>query len=58
MFGFHLLFLPLLAGWSYAQAIVNGQIWTPGIVLVDAPQPNTPLGGGELFHTVLFDLSI
>lgn len=30
-----------------AQQIVNGQIYTPGIAIVDAPQPNTPLGGGE-----------
>jgi len=31
-----------------AQQIVNGQIYTPGIALVDAPQPNTPLGGAYL----------
>lgn len=31
-----------------AQQIVNGQIYTPGIALVDAPQPNTPLGGDFL----------
>lgn len=31
----------------YSQEIVNGQIYTPGIAIVDAPQPNTPLGGGE-----------
>lgn len=30
-----------------AQQIVNGQIFTPGIAIIDAPQPNTPLGGGE-----------
>lgn len=30
-----------------AQQIVNGQIYTPGIAIVDAPQPNTPLGGGK-----------
>lgn len=29
-----------------AQSIINGQIFTPGIAIVDAPQPNTPLGGG------------
>jgi len=34
-------------GCSYAQAIVNGQIFTPGIAIVNAPQPNTPLGGGK-----------
>ncbi|EPE26225.1 hypothetical protein GLAREA_02137 [Glarea lozoyensis ATCC 20868] len=52
MFKLHLLLLPLLVGWSKAQAVVNGQIWTPGIVLVDAPQPNTPLGGDKL-HVAL-----
>ncbi|KAG9231131.1 hypothetical protein BJ875DRAFT_129464 [Amylocarpus encephaloides] len=35
-----------------AQAIVNGQIYTPGIAIVDAPQPNTPLGGDTL-HVAL-----
>ncbi|KFY15766.1 hypothetical protein V492_01765 [Pseudogymnoascus sp. VKM F-4246] len=25
--------------------IINGQIFTPGLAIVDAPQPNTPLGG-------------
>ncbi|QSZ33843.1 hypothetical protein DSL72_005416 [Monilinia vaccinii-corymbosi] len=36
----------------YSQEIVNGQIYTPGIVIVDAPQPNTPLGGDSL-HVAL-----
>jgi len=31
-----------------AQQIINGQIFTPGIVIVDAPQPNTPMGGGMI----------
>lgn len=31
-----------------AQQIINGQIYTPGIAIVDAPQPNTPLGGDYL----------
>jgi hypothetical protein len=26
--------------------IINGQIFTPGLAIIDAPQPNTPLGGG------------
>lgn len=26
--------------------ISNGQIFTPGFVVVDSPQPDTPLGGG------------
>ncbi|KFY04649.1 hypothetical protein O988_00641 [Pseudogymnoascus sp. VKM F-3808] len=28
--------------------IINGQIFTPGLAIVDAPQPNTPLGGETL----------
>jgi hypothetical protein len=28
--------------------IVGGQIYTPGLAIVDAPQPFTPLGGGKL----------
>ncbi|CZT47889.1 uncharacterized protein RSE6_08512 [Rhynchosporium secalis] len=31
-----------------AQEIVNGQISTPGIAIIDSPQPNTPLGGDTL----------
>jgi hypothetical protein len=41
------LCLAMLARCLNAQQIVNGQIYTPGIAIVDAPQPNTPLGGGE-----------
>jgi len=26
--------------------VANGQIFTPGFAIVDAPQPGTPLGGG------------
>ncbi|KAF5665971.1 wd40 repeat protein [Fusarium heterosporum] len=37
----------LLAGQSLTEnfTISNGQIFTPGFVVLDAPQPNTPLGG-------------
>ncbi|KAF9894094.1 hypothetical protein FE257_009067 [Aspergillus nanangensis] len=28
--------------------VVNGQIFTPGLAIIDAPQPNTPLGGDTL----------
>lgn len=28
--------------------VVNGQIYTPGLAIVDAPQPFTPLGGGRI----------
>jgi hypothetical protein len=27
--------------------IIGGQIFTPGLAIVDAPQPNTPLGGSK-----------
>ena len=27
--------------------VINGQVFTPGLVVVDAPQPFTPLGGGK-----------
>jgi len=39
-----------LAGRSLADnfTISNGQIFTPGFVVLDAPQPYTPLGGGRL----------
>ncbi|KAG0650627.1 hypothetical protein D0Z07_2218 [Hyphodiscus hymeniophilus] len=48
MFCYHeILALSLLGRAVTAQQIVNGQIYTPGIAIVDAPQPNTPLGGGE-----------
>jgi len=40
------LALSLLLTPLKAQDIINGQIFTPGIVIVDAPQPNTPMGGG------------
>ena len=26
--------------------IVNGQIYTPGLAIIDSPQPFTPEGGG------------
>jgi hypothetical protein len=40
----------LLAGQSLADnfTISNGQIFTPGFVVLDAPQPYTPLGGDTL----------
>jgi hypothetical protein len=40
----------LLAGRALGLnfTISNGQIFTPGFVVLDAPQPNTPLGGGKL----------
>jgi hypothetical protein len=45
--------LALLARCLNAQQIVNGQIFTPGIAIVDAPQPNTPLGGGESLNQII-----
>ncbi|PQE27439.1 short-chain dehydrogenase protein [Rutstroemia sp. NJR-2017a BVV2] len=44
-----LLFVCFYIQGIYSQEIVNGQIYTPGIAIVDAPQPNTPLGGGKSF---------
>ncbi|KAL4730451.1 hypothetical protein ACLX1H_002487 [Fusarium chlamydosporum] len=40
----------VLAGRSLADnfTISNGQIFTPGFVVLDAPQPYTPLGGDKL----------
>lgn len=40
--------LVLFAASGTAQnfTIANGQIFTPGLVILDAPQPGTPLGGG------------
>ncbi|KAH6998082.1 hypothetical protein BKA56DRAFT_566797 [Ilyonectria sp. MPI-CAGE-AT-0026] len=40
----------LLVQQTLAQSftISNGQIFTPGFVVLDAPQPNTPLGGDTL----------
>ena len=46
------MLIPLIFALSWlvrpmqAQEIINGQIFTPGIVIVDSPQPNTPMGGG------------
>ncbi|KFZ24365.1 hypothetical protein V502_01159 [Pseudogymnoascus sp. VKM F-4520 (FW-2644)] len=37
----------MLAATAHGEnfTIINGQIFTPGLAIVDAPQPNTPLGG-------------
>jgi len=48
MFGIGILAFGLLTRGLHAQQVVNGQIFTPGIAIVDAPQPNTPLGGDNL----------
>jgi hypothetical protein len=45
--------LSLLAEAVNAQQLANGQIYTPGIAIVDAPQPNTPLGGGKSISPAL-----
>lgn len=39
----------MLAATTHGEnfTIINGQIFTPGLAIVDAPQPNTPLGGGK-----------
>jgi len=43
-----LLRFPLLLGSARALdfVVAGGQIFTPGLAVVDAPQPGTPLGGG------------
>lgn len=46
------LVLTLLARSGLAQTGLNfvvagGQIFTPGLAILDAPQPGTPLGGGS-----------
>ncbi|KAE8154121.1 hypothetical protein BDV25DRAFT_167822 [Aspergillus avenaceus] len=38
-----------------ALTVFNGQIYTPGLAIIDAPQPNTPLGGDTL--QVAIDIS-
>jgi hypothetical protein len=35
--------------------IINGQIYTPGLAIVDAPQPFTPEGGGMYSSPILID---
>jgi hypothetical protein len=36
-----------------AFTVVNGQIYTPGLAIVDAPQPSTPLGGGKSHYLII-----
>jgi len=38
--------------------IINGQIFTPGLAIVNAPQPNTPLGGGMVSISFFFAHSL
>ncbi|KAK6541367.1 hypothetical protein TWF694_007180 [Orbilia ellipsospora] len=40
--------IPRLSYAARSFLIVNGQIYTPGLAIVDAPQPFTPLGGTTL----------
>ena len=46
----------LLVRCAVAQQIINGQIFTPGIAIVDSPQPNTPEGGGQSSSSVIMAL--
>jgi hypothetical protein len=48
VFALFLLVGSLNATLNEVFTIIGGQIFTPGIVIVDAPQPNTPLGGDFL----------
>ena len=45
-----------LAACVAAQSFVisNGQIYTPGFAIVDAPQPGTPEGGGMIDRLMIF----
>jgi hypothetical protein len=36
--------------------IIGGQIFTPGLAIVDAPQPFTPLGGGMSYMNSYIEL--
>ncbi|KAK2020263.1 hypothetical protein LZ32DRAFT_612581 [Colletotrichum eremochloae] len=47
-----LLYLFAAPGSAQTFTIANGQIFTPGLVILDAPQPGTPLGGENL-HVAL-----
>ncbi|KAK1600362.1 uncharacterized protein LY79DRAFT_16717 [Colletotrichum navitas] len=47
-----LLYLFAASGSAQTFTIANGQIFTPGLVILDAPQPGTPLGGDNL-HVAL-----
>ncbi|KAK2028698.1 hypothetical protein LX32DRAFT_389548 [Colletotrichum zoysiae] len=47
-----LLCLFAASGSAQSFTIANGQIFTPGLVILDAPQPGTPLGGDNL-HVAL-----
>ncbi|KAK2002251.1 hypothetical protein LX36DRAFT_707988 [Colletotrichum falcatum] len=47
-----LLCLFAASGSAQTFTIANGQIFTPGLVILDAPQPGTPLGGENL-HVAL-----
>src|SRR5687767_1300626 len=38
--------VPRSAAWNFT--IHNGQIFTPGFAILNSPQPETPMGGGEL----------
>uniref|UniRef100_L2FV32 Uncharacterized protein n=1 Tax=Colletotrichum fructicola (strain Nara gc5) TaxID=1213859 RepID=L2FV32_COLFN len=55
-FSYAAALLSLFAASGSAQnlnfTIANGQIFTPGLVILDAPQPGTPLGGDNL-HVAL-----
>jgi hypothetical protein len=58
---FSSLLILLLGGCGCVQAqaeaqnftIINGQIFTPGLAIVDSPQPGTPEGGGMSMFTMI-----
>ncbi|KAI0781002.1 hypothetical protein BD413DRAFT_17643 [Trametes elegans] len=48
--------LTCAAGSAHAQILVNGQIFTSGLAIVDAPAPNSPMHAGSVTQ-VAIDIS-
>ncbi|KAH9854171.1 hypothetical protein C2E23DRAFT_819860 [Lenzites betulinus] len=48
--------LTSLSRCAYAQTLVNGQIFTSGLAIVDAPAPNSPMHAGSVTQ-VAIDIS-
>ncbi|KAI0637035.1 hypothetical protein C8Q77DRAFT_542597 [Trametes polyzona] len=50
------LFTTLLSRGAHAQTLVNGQVFTNGLAIVDAPAPNSPMHAGSVTQ-VAIDIS-
>ncbi|KAI0362023.1 hypothetical protein OH77DRAFT_1416222 [Trametes cingulata] len=48
--------LALLVSSAHAQTLVNGQVFTKGLAIVDAPAPNSPMHAGSVTQ-VAIDIS-